>query len=87
MYEKVAIITQIRHRAKYYFTCVINTVMESDYCTKYEQNHYILLLMYEQIAIITQIWPKTLVINMTKIHPATTEECARIDRGTDRQKD
>ena len=50
MYEKVAIITKIWHRAKYYFTSM------SDDCTKYKQNYHIsqqTLKIYEKIAIIT----------------------------------
>ena len=38
LYEKVAIITDIWHRAKCYFTSMIH-----DDCFKYEQNHDILL--------------------------------------------
>ena len=42
MFEKVAILTLIWHRVKCYFTSMSNA-LAPDNCTKYEQNHHILL--------------------------------------------
>ena len=102
MYEKVAIITQIWHSAKYNFTSISNTWYlitvpnMNKITTFFSKISQQMLKIYEKRPKLltfgrAKLYFKCIsrylimVPNIKTIHPAIMEECAMLDRWTDRQ--